>query len=329
MNELFRRLLFLPEQASTFAQRVDRLHYFVIATTMVMSTLVGVAALLLFVRYRRRSETQTTLYVVTSRRTEAIFVTVPLLFFLAWFAIGYRDFVGLSTPPRDAIDVYVMAKQWMWKFSYPDGPSAVETLHLPANRPVRLLLTSRDVIHSFYVPQFRIKQDALPGRYSSVWFEPTKPGRYEILCTEYCGLSHSRMRGEVVVLEPAAYDAWLDRHRPERPERQDAVAALPAAMEMAEQGRRLSLGLGCSRCHSADGTVQIGPTWAGLYRRPTPLADGGRVVADEAYLSESIVDPGAKVVAGFAPLMPSYRGRVGASEVAALLEYIKSLREAP
>ncbi len=206
-TDWLRRLLWLPEQASTFAVSVDRLHYFVIITTMVMSGVTGALAFYFFFRYRRVSENQTTPAVHPTVGFEVAAVSVPLVVFLAWFVIGFGDYVKLANPPPDAMDVYVMAKQWMWKFAYPDGPNTIGVLHVPANRPVRLLLTSRDVIHSFFVPAFRLKQDVLPGRYTETWFQATKPGRYQVLCAEYCGTQHCKMWARW----------WCWRRRPSTP----------------------------------------------------------------------------------------------------------------
>ena len=330
MNELLRKLLFLPDQASTFARDVDRLHYFVILTTFVMSTAVGLTAIFFFVRYRRRSETQTTPHIEPKAWMEALFIVVPLFFFTLWFFLGYREYVRQATPPSDAMDIYVMGKKWMWKFAWPDGPNSINVLRVPAGRPVRLLMTSRDVIHSFYVPEFRIKQDVLPGRYSQTWFNAVTPGRYQILCAEYCGAGHSIMRGEVIVLKPQEYEDWLAMQRRGLVTRQDAS---PTALDFAlplgnlvDQGRRIAAEQGCLKCHSTDGTRHIGPTWLDLYHRREKLSDGSSVDADEAYLTESMMDPAAKIVAGFQPVMPSFQGKIASPEVAALVEYIKSLQ---
>jgi cytochrome c oxidase subunit 2 len=330
MNDLLRRMLFLPDQASSYAYLVDRLHFFVILTTLVMSTGVGLTAIAFFLRYRRRHEGQRTPHVETRPLAEALFIGVPLSFFLLWFAIGYRDYVHLSTPPPGAIDVYVMAKQWMWKFAYPEGPSAVGALRVPMGRPVRLLLTSRDVIHSFYVPAFRLKTDALPGRYTQSWFEATKEGRYEVLCAEYCGSGHSVMRAEVIVMRPQEFDDWMrDQKRglanvqDSRPTEQEQV---PTLANMVEQGQRLSGVYGCLKCHTVDGTQHIGPTWLDLYHKRERLNDGNELLVDEGYLTESMMDPAVKLVAGYQNVMPSYQGRLAAPEVAAIVEYIKSLR---
>jgi cytochrome c oxidase subunit 2 len=330
MQEFLRRILFLPEQASTFAERVDGLHYFVIITTMIVSTAVGMTSLFFFVRYRRRHDDETTKRITPPVWIEVLFVVVPLAFFLWWFAVGYRDSVYLAEPPKNALDVYVMGKQWMWKFAYPEGPNAVSVLRVPAHRPVRLLLTSRDVIHSFFVPEFRIKQDAVPGRYTQTWFTATKPGRYQIFCAEYCGTEHSKMLGDVIVMEPSEFDDWLEQQRRSRLAKQDSVFALGEThltnSNLVDEGRKLSLSAGCVKCHTTDGTEHIGPTWLDLYAREETLIDGLVVKADEAYLTESMMDPNAKVVRGFTSVMPTYKGRLTAPEVAALLEFIKSLR---
>ncbi|MFL5379039.1 MAG: cytochrome c oxidase subunit II [Myxococcales bacterium] len=334
MNELLRRWLFLPEQASTFAYDIDRLHYFVIITTFVMSTAVGLAAIFCFIRYPRRSDSQTTPHLQPSLPMEAAFVFIPLAFFLTFWAIGYRIYVEQTTPPQDAMDVYVQAKKWMWKFAYPGGPNSVNVLRVPSGRPVRLLMTSRDVIHSFYVPEFRIKQDVLPGRYTETWFEATQPGRYQILCAEYCGAGHSIMRGEVIVLKPEEYEDWLSAQRrvvsAELAGRQDgsptALDFAPPIGNMIDQGRRLAQEQGCVKCHSVDGTRHIGPTWLDLYHRKEKLQDGSTVDVDEAYITESMMDPLSKVVSGFQPVMPSFENKLAGPEVAAIVEYIKSLQ---
>lgn len=332
MSDIANKILFLPERASTFADRVDVLHYFVVGTTMVMSAGVGLAALFFFFRYRRRVPNQTTEYVTPDLKTEFLFVSVPLVFFLAWFAIGFRDFTWVTTPPKDAMDVYVMGKQWMWKFAYPEGPNGVNVLHVPANRPVRLLITSRDVLHSFFVPAFRIKMDALPGRYTQVWFEATKPGTYQVLCTEYCGLSHSKMLAEVVVMAPEDFEEWLkEQQRGRLQGRQDALAdtsLVPPVARMAEQGEKLAASQGCLKCHTVDGSQHVGPTFLGLYDREEKLADGQTVRVDEAYITQSMMDPGAHLVVGYQNVMPTYQGKLQGPETAAIVEYLKTLRTA-
>jgi cytochrome c oxidase subunit 2 len=329
MNELMRRLLFLPEQASDYARRVDHLHFFVITTTMIAAAGVFLTALAFYVKYRRRSDNDPTPRVVPRPFHEVLFVSVPLSFFLLWFAIGFPQFVELSRPPQGAMDVYVQGKKWMWKFAYPGGPSSLDALRVPAGRPVRLLITSRDVIHSFFVPQLRVKQDALPGRYTQTWFTATKPGRYEIFCAEYCGMGHSSMLGELVVMPAAEFDEWIATQRRGLAQAADSSPVpgegLRAGSSLVDEGRRLAAEQGCLKCHSVDGTRHIGPTWLQLYGRNERLANGKVVVADDGYLTKSMMDPGADIVAGYQNVMPTYQGRLAPPEIAAIVEYIKSL----
>lgn len=332
MNELLRNLLFLPEQASTFAYRVDRLHYVVIGTTVLAALGVGTAALAFFWRYRIRVHGQLTQDVKAPPWLEALIVGVPLTVFLAWFAVGFSDFVFFTSPPKKTTDIYVEGKQWMWKFAYPDGPNAIGTLRVPAGRPVRLLMTSRDVIHSVFIPAFRAKMDVLPGRYTQLWFEATEEGRFPLFCTEFCGMSHSMMVGEVVVMAPAEFDRWFEAQKTGRPALQDGAPVggerVSLTSDLVHEGQRVSAQLGCFKCHTVDGEPHLGPTWLDLYGRVTKFQDGTERVADEAYLTESMMDPSAHIVAGFANMMPTYRGRLQGPEAAALVEYIKSLRSA-
>lgn len=333
MNEFLRTLLRLPEQASTFAVRVDRLHYAVILTTVVAAFGVGTAALAFFWRYRIREHGQLTQEVKAPLWLEFIIVGTPLTVFLAWFVVGFSDFVFFTSPPRQTLDVYVEGKQWMWKFAYPEGPNGLDTLRVPSGRPVRLLMTSRDVIHSVFIPAFRAKMDAVPGRYTQMWFEATQEGTFPLFCTEFCGTGHSAMVGQVVVMPPAAFDIWLEGQRRGRAALQDGTplaAEHPGPMgDLVVQGQRVAGELGCLKCHTLDGTQHIGPTWRGLYGRTRKFLDGSERVADEAYLTESMMDPGARVVAGNANIMPTFRGRLAGPEAAALVEFIKSLRADP
>src|SRR5512140_55062 len=328
MNELMRKLLFLPEEATEYAAQVDRLHFFVITVTMIGATGVAIAAIVFFLKYRRKTEGQTPPHGEPKPLHEVLFIASPLGLFLLWFAIGFPLFVKLQSPPKDAMDVYVQGKKWMWKFAYPGGPNGVDVLRVPAGRPVRLLITSRDVIHSFFVPDFRLKQDAVPGRYSQTWFTATSPGRHQVLCAEYCGIGHSAMLAEIIAMAPAEYDAWIADAR-----RSTVVAAqdspddrMDPRTSLQEQGRKLAAEYGCFKCHTVDGTRHIGPTWLDLYRKSEKLQDGKTVIADESYLTESMMDPAAKIVAGYQNVMPTFQGRVPAPEIAAIVEFIKTLR---
>jgi cytochrome c oxidase subunit II len=317
MNELLRVLLFLPPQRSTVAEEIDKLHYFVILVTIAGATLVTLTGAALLIRYRRRAPVALRMNPDGARQVplflEVIAMIILFALFVMWWVIGSRQYVDLRVAPANAMDVYVTAKQWMWKFAYPEGQSSLTVLYVPVGRPVKLVMTSRDVIHSFYVPDFRVKQDVIPGRFTTAWFAATAPGTYEILCAEYCGQGHSTMRGQVVALSPADYERWL--------------SGTELGQPLVREGERVAAEQGCLRCHTTDGTPHIGPTWAGLYGAVVPLADGGSATVDEAYLTESMMDPAVKVHRGYWPVMPSYLGRISPAETAAIVELIKSLRE--
>jgi cytochrome c oxidase subunit 2 len=316
MNDLLRRLLDLPPQASSYARAIDTLHYFVIGATMLGATFVFLLALAFVLRYRQRAPGATTPRITTSAPAEAFIVGGTLSLFLVFWLVGSVQFDHMMTPPADAMTVHVTAKQWMWKFAYPDGRAAMDELVVPLGRPVKLVMTSRDVIHSFYVPQFRMKHDVVPGRYYVAWFTAELPGTFDIFCAEYCGVDHSRMRGRVRVLAAADYEAWL-------------AQPVDRGADMVTAGRDVAARRGCFNCHTIDGQPFVGPTWAGLYESWVETQDGRRVFADAAYLTQSMMDPGAIVVSGYKPIMPTYRGVLPEPEVAALVEYIVSLRDRP
>jgi cytochrome c oxidase subunit 2 len=339
MNELLRRLLFLPPQSSTMASSIDGLHYFVIISTMLGAMLVTVVGGWFLIRYRRgHIDAHPEDFDVHAKPPLWMKVSsIAFLFalFVVWWSIGIRQFIHLRVAPPESMEIYVTAKQWMWKFAYPKQGRNVSVLYVPAGRPVQLILTSRDVIHSFYVPDFRIKQDVIPGRYTTVWFEANEPGVHDILCTEYCGTGHSMMRGQVVVLSAGDYDRWL--------EGTDLAAAVAGPrydppwvvgntapeqeLDLVVVGERVAAQQGCLRCHSVDGTPHIGPTWAGLYGSMVQLTSGATALVDGAYITESMMDPMVKIHRGFSPLMPSYLGKISAPETAAIIEYMRSLRD--
>jgi cytochrome c oxidase subunit 2 len=306
LNDILRNLLFLPDQASDWARHLDYLHYFVFIASMLGAWTTLATATVFVFRYQRKKgqDEESTPIVDPKPIHEAIFIGLPLVLFLSWFAIGYPQYVELQTPPRGATDVYVQGKKWMWKFAYPGGPNSTDVLRVPAGRPVRLLLTSRDVIHSFFVPALRLKQDALPGRYTQTWFNANVPGRYPIFCAEYCGLGHSSMLGELVVMPAAEWDAWMEQQR-------------RGSQPLAQDGRPVP---------AEDGTQHIGPTWLDLHGRTVKLENGRTVVADEAYLTRSMMEPNAEIVAGYKAVMPTYQGKLTAPDAAAITEFIKSLR---
>ncbi|MFW6066822.1 MAG: cytochrome c oxidase subunit II [Myxococcota bacterium] len=335
IRDLLLRLLLLPEQASTAAADLDRLHFLIISVTMIGAAGIGLAAVYFMIKYRRRSHGQTTERIAISVPVELTLAGALLSFFLFCWAVGYRQYTDLHRLPRDAMEVYVTGKQWMWKFAHPGGRSTAGMLVVPRDEEVKLHITSRDVVHSFYVPAFRIKQDAVPGRYTTTWFEATKEGTFHIFCAEYCGQAHSQMWGRVVVLSPAQYQRWLEGETP------DAVARVQGeadtvggeapepepASDLVSQGREAAVRYGCLSCHTLDGQPHVGPTWLGLYGKQVRLRDGTRVVADEDYLTESMMDPMAKLVEGYDPVMPSFAGVIEQDDVAPILELIKSLED--
>ncbi len=330
MNEWLRRALALPEQASTYARDIDTLHYFVIITTMLGAFAVAATLLVYVIRYRERPEQP------RDPRGPAIPVAVEvgvfgglLGLFVLWWVIGFTQYTRIADPPPNAIPIYVIGKQWMWSFAYPNGTGSNGVLYVPAGRPVKLVVTSRDVIHSFYVPDFRVKRDVLPGRSTTLWFEAKRPGRHRVFCAEYCGTDHSMMLGEVVVLSAGDYERTLAGLAPIELEGVPYELPGPREPSLAAIGERVAARAGCMRCHTADGTPHIGPTWAGLFETTIPLANGTRVVADSAYLTRSMMDPMADVHRGFLPVMPSYQGKLSAADVGAILEYIRSLRDVP
>ncbi len=330
MMELLRAILSLPEGASTSADGVDRLHFFVIGVTMIMSFYVFGAAAWFCIRYRKRRRGQLTKRLVATRRHEAFTITGVLGMFILWWVIGFRQYVHMVEAPADSQIVYVDAKQWMWKFTYPGGRSTNDVLTVPVDKPIKLVMTSRDVIHSFYVPPFRAKQDVLPGRYTTVWFEAKKPGTYPIWCAEYCGPSHSTMRGEVVVLSQEDYARW------ELGTRDDGKSADcghgPGSCgegDLVTIGRAVAVRRACVACHTLDGQRHIGPTWAGLYGSEVTLSDGRKVIADEAYLTRSMMEPNVDIVAGYPQVMPTYQGMLTAAETGALVELIRALKDRP
>lgn len=339
-NRVMRTILFLPEQASTIARPVDELQYFEILTTAGIATVLMALGFWFLWRYRRRAPGNRTPRVEASVPTELAMGGGVLALFLVWWFLSFRQYVYESVPPDNATDVYVTAKQWMWKFAYADGPPSAGILYVPAGRPVRLLITSRDVIHSFFVPDFRIKRDAVPGRYNTIWFAAPEPGVHRILCAEMCGGGHSRMRAAVVVLGPADYARW---RRGEPPNvdlsRLDiSITPEPSSQEVETgdlrgRGQSIAAREGCLGCHAVDPTAPAqafaGPSWVGLFGAVQPMQDGTRLVADPAYLTQSIMDPAAHIVAGYPNVMPSYQGRIAPAEVAAILEYMRSLRTGP
>lgn len=303
-----------PERASTMASRVDNLYFFLIAISAFFVLLIAGLIVVFSVRYRRRRSGEVGTDVQPSLLLEALWIAVPASIAMVIFVWGAWVYFAMASVPNDALDVYVVGKQWMWKFQHPGGQREINELHVPVNRPVRLTMTSEDVIHDLYLPAFRIKADVIPGRYVTAWFEATKVGTYHLFCAEYCGTQHSGMVGRVVVMEPPEYQAWLGGGTGEG--------------SMASAGEKLFRDLGCITCHQETGQGR-GPTLQGLFGRQVALQSGQIVTADEEYIRESILNPATKVVAGFMPIMPTFQGLVSEEQVLQLIEYIRSLQVQP
>lgn len=303
----------LPQQASTMASRVDALYFFLVALTAFFTIVISAVVVYFALKYRRKAREEAGVPIHGNLLLEATWTGIPLLIVLFIFGWSASIFFSMARPPADTLDIYVVGKQWMWRFQHPSGPSEVNELHVPVGVNVKLTMTSQDVIHNLYVPDFRLKADVLPGRYTRLWFNATKTGRYRLFCAEYCGTNHSGMGGWVEVMEPAAYQAWL--------------AGGTGQGTMAQAGEKLFNDLACATCHKRD-TTGRGPTLFGLYGKAVSLEGGGSVEADEAYIRESIVNPRTKMVAGFQPLMPTFQGLVSEEGLLQIIEYIKSLNTA-
>jgi cytochrome c oxidase subunit II len=306
---MFQDFPFFPEAASSVAGQVDAFYLALVAISAVMSLLIAGLIVFFAIKYRRRPGNEIPLEYKPYHWMEAVWIIVPFIVFMVIFVAGAKLYFVVQRPPADTLDMYVTGKQWMWKFQHPDGQTEINELHVPVNRPIRLTMASEDVIHSFFVPAFRVKRDVLPNRYTELWFEATRTGQFHLFCAEYCGTEHSRMIGTVYVMEPADYEEWL------------AGGGTGSAVEA---GERLFTQYACDTCHMA-GPTSRGPSLAGLYGHSVPLADGRTVIADDAYIRESILDPRAKIVAGYEPIMPSFRGQLTEENIMQLLAYIRSL----
>ncbi len=298
-----------PLRASVIAGRVDTLVLFMLALTGLVTFVVAFLIIYFAFRYRRRPGDPLPPQIAGSIPLELAWTLIPMALFLIPFVWGARLYAEMYTPPPNALTITVVGKQWMWRVYHPGGQRELNELHLPVGRPVKLLMTSEDVIHSFFVPAFRSKQDVLPGRYTEVTFQPTAVGRYHVFCSEYCGTEHSHMRGWVVVMTPGDYERWLEQG---------------ASESAASQGAKLVQQYGCFTCHRDD-SLRRAPVLAGLFGQPVQLSDGRTVIADEDYIRESILDPTAKVVLGFQPIMPSFRGRLSEEQMMDIIAYLKSI----
>ena len=299
-----------PTAASTYAGDVDALYFFLIAVSAFFTILIAGFVAFFAVKYRRRHPDEVGVGITGSHSLELLWTIIPLGITMVMFFWGASVYFNMYRAPRGAMEIYITGKQWMWKAQHPDGRREINELHIPMGRPVKLIMGSEDVIHSFYIPAFRTKMDVVPGKITNVWFEATKAGRFHLFCAEYCGLDHSGMIGSIVVMEPADFQAWL--------------AGGVSEGSPAQQGEKLFTDLTCITCHRDDALAR-GPQLKGLFGRTVKLQDGSTTVADENYLRESILNPQAKIVAGFQPLMPTFQGMVSEEQILQLIAYIRSL----
>lgn len=325
-----------PEQASTLARDVDLLYGFMVAVSLFFAVLIAVLVTGFAIKYRRRSEDEVGADIHGSLALELFWTIIPFGIALVMFGWGAKVYLDIARPPDDAMEVFVVGKQWMWKLQHMEGRREINQLHVPVGKPVRLTITSEDVIHSFYVPAFRVKMDAVPGRYTQMWFEATKPGTYHLFCAEYCGTEHSKMIGQVIAMEPAAYQEWLAEEivlpvvtgAAATAASGNGGAASPESMVKA--GENLFVQKGCLACHmSVPGS--LGPDLAGVFGSERTFQDGSTAIADEAYLREAILNPMSRVVAGYQPVMPTFQGQISEPELLQIIQYIRSLAapEAP
>lgn len=300
----------IPEQASTFAPRVDMLYYALWAFLIVFTVGVTFALVYFGIKYRQKLGTGRRSVHIESLALELTWTLIPTVIAICIFAWGATLYYDYANVPANTLDISVIGKRWMWKTQHPNGLREVNELHVPVNTPVKLTMTSQDVLHSFYIPAFRVKQDTVPGVYTTMWFEATKTGTFPIFCAEYCGTEHSTMGGTVTVMTPAEYEQWLE----------GGPAETPAA-----RGEAMFQNLGCITCH-AQGSTQQGPLLNDIFGTDVRLQNGETVKANEEYIAESILEPNVKVVEGYAPLMPSFKGQLDEDDVMSLVAYIKSLK---
>ena len=300
---------FMPEQASKFAMEVDLFYIALWLMTIVITTGIVIAISLFMVKYKRRHNGEIPDQVEGHMTLEIIWSVIPLIICIGIFAWGAKLYYQMYSEPKESLEIFVTGKQWMWRAQHPDGQREINTLHVPVGRRVKLTMTSEDVLHAYFIPAFRTKTDVVPGRYTTTWFEATKPGTYHIFCAEYCGAQHSGMIGTVTAMEPGEYQAWLGGGTNEPP---------------AVLGERLFSSLACNTCHIADGKGR-GPKLNELYGKSVALNNGSSITFDDTYIRESILDPAAKVVKDYQVIMPSFRGQISEEQIGQVIAYLKSI----
>jgi cytochrome c oxidase subunit 2 len=310
----------VPEVASSFAGKVDGVLWFITILSLVFFVLITILLVYFSFKYKRRTENDETPHITGNETLEIIWTIIPSALLMVIFVYAFIVYKEMRTPPADAVEVNVTAKQWLWVFNYGNGKSTINELYVQHNRPVKMVMRADDVLHSFFVPAFRVKQDTVPGMYTQLWFKPTKVGTYDLFCAEYCGTGHSNMLAKVYVMSPEAYSRW------EKGDEEQGIVGTGVAKSSVDMGKDLYTNKGCNACHSIDGSVGVGPSFKALFGKSEPLQDGTTIEVDENYLRESILIPQTKMVQGYAPVMPSFKGILKDEEVDALVAYIKSLK---
>ncbi len=310
--------------ASTIAPHIDSLYNFMWWTSILSFGLVIGAAVYWIIKYRRTKQGHVTAYISENHTMEAVWTIIPIIFLAIIFIWGWTDYVKLRTTDADALEINIIGKQWMWETNYQNGKTEINALHVPRGSQVKLIMTSTDVLHSFFIPAFRVKQDVVPGMFTTVAFTATQVGEFQVFCAEYCGTSHSKMLAKVTVMEPEDYKRWTEG----MPLRTASGERVTPNTPLAQTGEKLFQRKNCYSCHSTDGGVQakVGPTLKGIFGKEVTLNEGKTAKVDENYLRESMMDPQAKMVAGFQGVMPTFRGLLKDDEVNALIAYIKSLK---
>lgn len=296
---------------------MDALFYFIFYASLVLFAIVMMATVYFIFKYRRQGEQKLTSGVAHNTKLEIAWTVIPAILVFIVFVWGFRTYLKMHVVPNDAIEIKATGQKWFWTFDYPNGANSINDLVVPVGQPVKLLLSSQDVIHSFFVPDFRVKMDVLPNRYTLTWFEATETGEFQIFCTEYCGKGHSEMLGKVKVMSEVDYNAWLEK----------SAIDIPEGMSLEEAGANLYSSKACITCHSVDGRPGVAPSFKGRFGKQQKMADGTTVLIDENYVRESILNPQAKVVEGFQPVMPTYQNVLKDRQIDALIAYIKSLQD--
>ncbi|MEO7030330.1 MAG: cytochrome c oxidase subunit II [Acidobacteriaceae bacterium] len=299
-----------PAEASTIAPYMDALYFFLLLITVIGMALVGALVAGFSIRYRR-SRNPVATQIEGSTLLEATWTIIPLALFLVCFVWGALLYFRIYNPPANSMNIYIVGKQWMWKAEHPGGQHEINSLHVPIGRPVQLTMISQDVFHSFSIPDFRVKREVIPGRYTTVWFNATDVGTYHLFCTQYCGTQHSGMIGEVTAMLPADYEKWAQQST--------------SGMSLAQNGERLFASMGCNACHNGTAAAR-GPNLAGVYGSKLTLTNGNQVLVNEAYLRDAILNPSQHITSGFAPIMPTYQGQISEDGLIDLVEYIKTLQ---